>query len=290
MPKKGGKQGGRVWITALLVFSFILGAAAVIFFGGYVGEKGGKERPKPGEPAALNKPLSSVPPLRLRPPMPSAMAAIVIDDMGADMEKLRSILDVNAQITVAVMPYLRHSRDVAEEAHLRGLEVLLHLPMEPKDSRKNDPGTGALLNAMSNEEIQRRLKSDISGVPYATGVNNHMGSEFTENASGMRAVMEVLKEKKFFFLDSRTSPRSVAARLAVESGVKTASRNVFLDNERDKRSIRGQFAELLRMARKNGKAIAIGHPYPETLEVLKEVMAEFKKEGVEVVRVSELTR
>ncbi|MBI5559773.1 MAG: divergent polysaccharide deacetylase family protein [Deltaproteobacteria bacterium] len=274
MGKRSKRKGGPVFTVALLVF--ILGIAAVVFFEGYFKvRKPPVERPSPRE--ARPREVPSLP-----------RVAIVIDDMGGDMGRLWEITAAGSTITVSVLPHLRYSREVAQEAHRKGLEVLLHLPMEPMDSSINNPGKGALTVGMSEGEVRARLKDDIRAVPHIDGVNNHMGSLFTENEMLMKEVVGVLKERGLFFLESRTTPRSVALRVARESGIRTVERNIFLDNRRDRSYIKGQFEELFAIAKKKGRAVAIGHPYPETLEVLKEVMGDIKKQGVEVVRVSEL--
>lgn len=208
--------------------------------------------------------------------------------MGYGMKKLRELLEVDAPITVAVLPHLKNSREVALEAHENGREVLLHLPMEPRDSSNYDPGEGALLTTMDEDEVLRLLKTAIEGVPFLSGVNNHMGSKFTEDEELMRVVLKVVKESGIYFLDSKTTEASVASTVAKELGVKTASRNIFLDNSRDEEYIRGQFSELIAVAGKNGRAVAIGHPYPETIAVLTELVPHLKDQGVEVVALSEL--
>ncbi len=277
--KNGNRQGGgRILVVALLVFSFAAGALLVVLLKGYTG----LER-RTGEVTVTKEEPPSIP-----VPEPVARVAIVIDDMGTDLGKLESLIDLDVPVTVSVLPHLRHSRDVAEMAHASGLEVMLHLPMEPINPTVNNPGDGALFTGMPTDEIRSLLLADIESIPYLSGVNNHMGSRFTEDERGMRVVFEVLSQRGFFFLDSRTSPRSIALKLAHEFGVRSASRNVFLDNKREKEYIRGQFEELLRVARKRGRAIAIGHPYPETISVLKEALGSLEDEGIEVVSVSEL--
>lgn len=208
--------------------------------------------------------------------------------MGYGMKKLRELLEVDAPITVAVLPHLKNSKQVATEAHKNGREVLLHLPMEPRDTGNYDPGEGALLTAMAEDEVVRVLKTAIEGVPFLSGVNNHMGSKFTADEELMRVVLKVVKESGIYFLDSKTTEASVASTVAKELGVKTASRNIFLDNRRDEEYIRGQFSELIAEAGKNGRAVAIGHPYPETIAVLTELVPQLKDQGVEVVALSEL--
>lgn len=286
------------WGMAALVL--VIAAAFAVFFVKYggLGRFIGKERPSAKlVPPLVERPLikpPGVPELTGKPVIPSGReaprVAIVIDDMGQDLRKLDELLKIGAPITVAVLPRLVHSRDVALGAHSSGLEVILHLPMEPKNSgpEEHDPGKGALLTGMRITDVKARIEEDLKDVPYATGVNNHMGSLFTEDTELMRAVLEVIKSKDLYFLDSRTTSASVANRLASEMGVRNGMRNVFLDNNRDEDYIRGQIKELAAIAKKRGKAIAIGHPYPETLEVLKENVSMLKSQGIEVVRLSDL--
>jgi polysaccharide deacetylase 2 family uncharacterized protein YibQ len=285
---KRRSRRGTFFTASLLVFAFILGVLLGIFFDRLTGILGG--RPAPEEARTVKKKLPHEerpePPLPKTPP--SSKIAIVIDDMGYEMTRLRELLEVDAPITVAVLPHLKRSKEVARLAHANGREVLLHLPMEPKDSYNNFPGKGALLTDMAEEEILRELIKDLEAVPYLSGVNNHMGSKFTEDENLMRTVLKVVKQWDVYFLDSKTTDLSVADKVAKELGVRTESRSVFLDNRRDAQYIRGQFLELLAMASKRGKAIAIGHPYPETIAVLKELVPGLEDEGVEVVRLSEL--
>lgn len=277
---------------------FLGGALSIFLLYNY----GPLERPPgrgPERPVARLVPPVEVPPQKVleAPPPPELMpeyprVAIVIDDMGQDMRVLDELFEVDAPITVAVLPHLRYSRRVAEEAHdKKGWEVLLHLPMEPKglsEGNGKNPGKGAVLTGMSKREVKRVVRDDLQEVPYASGVNNHMGSKFTEDEALMRAVLEVVKENGIFFLDSRTTASSVARRLALNTGVRFAGRNVFLDNSRDPDYIRGQIDKLVSIARKRGHAIAIGHPYPETIEILKETIPQLRKDGIGVVKLSEV--
>lgn len=220
-----------------------------------------------------------------RPELPRV--AIVIDDLGQDIKQLWRVLEIDAPVTVAVLPFLPHSRKVAEEATSQGREVILHLPMEPKDP-SNNPGLGALFISMSGEEIEAQLKKDLEAIPYIRGVNNHMGSRFTEDERRMRVVFEAIKERGLYFLDSKTTPHSTASRLARSMGVRAVERQVFLDNEQDSEYVKGQVERLITVAKDKGHAVAIGHPHPSTLSALKEVIPLLKDAGVEVVPLSSL--
>lgn len=141
---------------------------------------------------------------------------------------------------------------------------------------------------MEIKDIRSVLNADMDAIPYITGVNNHMGSRFTEDASLMKEVLAEVKERGLFFLDSKTTGKSKALSAAREAGVRSIGRDVFLDNEQDKEYIKGQLRELIVIAKRRGRAVAIGHPHAETLAALEEMMAEFKSEGIEVVRVGDL--
>ena len=296
MGRRANKRGGS-FLRKLLLFLFFAAAAFVVFLywddigpgrgrapqdNSVMPEVTGPETPSsPKTGAAKGTPAVPV-------AKPSYKVAVVIDDMGKDMASITRLLKLDTPVTVAVLPFLKHSKDVANFAHEGGLEVLLHIPMEPKDLAENDPGKGALLVNMKIDDIRSVLNADMDEVPYITGVNNHMGSRFTEDASLMKEVLAAVKERGFFFLDSKTTDKSKALSIAKKAGVKSVGRDVFLDNEQDKEYIKGQFRELMAIAKKRGKAIAIGHPHAATLAALKEMIPEFKREGIEIVRVGEL--
>ncbi len=280
------KQGERSNFIALLILFFILGVASVLLFQKYAP----RQTPPPvrvSVPAPVTPPAPPSVPVKVA----SARLAVLIDDMGANMNKLGRLIDVGEPVTVAVLPYLKHSRATAERAHQAGLEVILHLPMEPKNSKQHSPGQGALLLSMTDEQISALVTKDLASIPFLSGVNNHMGSRFTESERHMKVALAAIGEAGYFFVDSKTSGRSVGLKVARELGLKTVGRDVFLDNERDLDYIRGQFKAAIAVARKNGYAVAIGHPYPETIEVLKEVALELKDdEDFAFVRVSEFVR
>jgi len=297
MAKK--KKGSSLsWL--LLLFGFAAGVGAALFFFRYFGAPQPPAHPiKPPEHALRQPeaPLPVVPPEAPEPkPVPEMVVkppvrprlAIIIDDMGPDIKKMRELLEVGGQITVAVMPNMRDSSKISNLANSKGLDVIVHMPMEPRELMEHNPGDGALLVAMSPSEIRAKMEAGMKTVPDAIGLNNHMGSRFTEDAGGMREVLSVVKKKDMLFIDSRTTSRSVAGRVARELGVPSADRNVFLDNTRDVEYIKRQLMEAVRQAQKSGKAIAIGHPYPETIKALREAVPALAAEGVDVVGVSEV--
>ena len=296
---KGNKKG-LFQQGLLILLGFAVGAASVLIFLNYRGDFKTREAdyarqaPPPAPPAVTEETAAIEPapaPAPVSPAIPAhpkARVAIVIDDMGPDLGKLKELFDAGGPITIAIMPNQRHSAETAKEAAKKGWDVILHLPMEPKDLAENDPGDDALLTGMDRAEIEAVLRRDLSSVPNAIGVNNHMGSRFTEDEEKMRLVLEILKKKGVFFLDSKTSPDSVAGRLAREIGLPSAERSVFLDNTRDVEYVKGQIRELVGIASKKGTAIGIGHPYPETIEALRQTLPSFRSSGVKIVRLSEL--
>jgi len=226
---------------------------------------------------------------RHRPPVevPMPKIAIIIDDLGYSPNIAFSFIRSGLTLSFSVLPCAPFCGPIVEEAEKMGCEVLLHLPMEPKNYPSVDPGPGALFSSMSDQEIKRILNQDLLDVPGLRGVNNHMGSCFTENTDKMKAVLEELKKRNLFYIDSRTTKGTVGYKLAREIGVPTAKRNVFLDNDLDPKAIKIQMERLLSMARHSGFAIGIGHPHRETLKVIEEYYPEIKS-NFQIVHVSDL--
>jgi polysaccharide deacetylase 2 family uncharacterized protein YibQ len=224
-------------------------------------------------------------------PPGGARLAIIMDDLGRDLASGKALVEIDVPVAFAIMPGNAKAAEVADLAHRHGREVLVHMPMEPRGFPGIDPGGDALLVGMQREEIEERVRGFLQRVPHAIGGNNHMGSRFTENPEGMQAVLGVLKESGMFFVDSVTSDRSVALSEARQSGVAAAGRDVFLDNEQDVERIVAEIRHLVRVARQQGEAIGICHPYPQTLEALRrEAAAALRQSGVELVPVSRLVR
>ena len=216
--------------------------------------------------------------------------ALVIDDIGNDRAIAKKLLDLPIPITLSIFPFAPYSREIAKEALAKRHVILMHLPMEPigYPGKGKDPGPGALYVRMSPEEIKKQLNADLDRIPEVSGINNHMGSRFTCDSEGMRAVMVVLKQRKKIFLDSRTIAGSVGYETAKEVGIPTARRDVFLDNTRDVATIRRQLDHLVAIAKKRGTAIGIGHPHRATYLALKKAIPEYLKEGVEFVYITSL--
>ncbi|HEY1433957.1 MAG TPA: divergent polysaccharide deacetylase family protein [Thermoanaerobaculia bacterium] len=232
------------------------------------------------------------PPERTKAPAPPGVprVAIVIDDLGNELAPAQRIAGWKPPVAGAVLPDLRWSAASADALTRGGKEVLLHLPMEPEGYPRVRPGPGLVLRTQSDAEIERLLEEDLATVPGAIGVNNHMGSAATADPRVMRAVARVLSRRHLFFLDSRTTDATVAEKAAEEASVPAISRRVFLDDVANESAIRAQLDELVRRARLEGEAVAIGHPYPVTLFVLEKELAGLADRGVKLVRLSELVR
>ncbi len=216
-----------------------------------------------------------------------ARVAVVIDDLGRRVDDVVQLDELGVPITYSVLPFESRTAEVLREIErLRG-EVLLHLPMQPLTEA--DPGPGALTRGMDAAELDAATRWALGAVGGARGVNNHMGSELSADSTKMRAILGVVGEHGLFFLDSRTSPKSVGYSLALEMGLAAAERQVFLDSDSRSEAIRGQFRRLLEVAAERGSAIAIGHPYRETLAVLREEVPRALEAGFEFVPVSALT-
>lgn len=186
-------------------------------------------------------------------------------------------------ITFSILPFQKHSKAIAELAHSHSREVILHIPMEPREYPKANPGRGALLLSMSGEEVLQKLQTAVDSTPYVQGVNNHMGSRFTENPDMMRIVLLELQKRKLYFLDSYTTSRSMGAAVAKEINLPHIQRDIFLDHVVTESAIQSQLDQLLTRARVEGGAVAIGHPHEATYRVLSRNTSRFRQKGIEVV-------
>lgn len=216
----------------------------------------------------------------------SPLIALVIDDLGrslGDLERLRSL---GVPITYSVLPFEVLTPEVVEDLRQHGEEVLCHLPMEAVGGA--NPGPGALRVSMSDGELLAATRAALDAVPGAIGVNNHMGSAVMADRRALSQVLEVLEDRDLFFLDSRTSAETLGYSLARQRGLRTAERQVFLDPSQDRETILAQFQVLLQTARSRGAAIAIAHPYDQTLDILDTQVPEALKLGFRFVHASEL--
>jgi uncharacterized protein len=190
-------------------------------------------------------------------------------------------------VACAILPHTRHSRALAKQAHKSGKEILLHLPMQ--SSKGREPGPGKLVSGMPSLELALTVRYNLENVPYAVGINNHMGSELTQDKQAMRQLMLAMKlYPKLFFVDSVTSRHSVASKIARQYHIPNLSRDIFLDNERSTAAIDAQIHKLVRLAKKRGYALAIGHPYPVTLSALEKWLPILDTYQVKLVPLSTL--
>ncbi|WP_145480254.1 divergent polysaccharide deacetylase family protein [Yersinia similis] len=211
--------------------------------------------------------------------------SIVIDDFGYRPQNENKILQMPLPISVAILPNAPYAREMATKAHNQGREILIHLPMAPQSKQPLERDT--LQPSMSSEEIQRIIRQAVNNVPYAKGMNNHMGSAMTSSLPGMQKVMQALESYQFYFLDSVTISNSQASKAAEGTGVKVIKRKVFLDDSQNEAAIRQQFNRAVELARRNGSAIAIGHPHPATIKVLQQMLPQLPADIV-LVRPSAL--
>jgi len=214
--------------------------------------------------------------------------AIVIDDLGQNLEIGEKLLALKIPLTFAILPYRPHSETLARKVCEGGGEVLLHLPLEPRDYPKVNPGVGCLLASMHREEIQDELSQQIDSLPCCVGVSSHMGSSFTEFRDPMTWVLAVVRERGLFFVDSLTTPRSVAGMLARSRHLPFVQRTHFLDEQRNVDYVVKQLCRLADFTVQRGWALGIGHPFEETLQALPKGLAAFAEKGIRLVPMSEL--
>jgi uncharacterized protein len=217
-------------------------------------------------------------------------AAIVIDDLGQNLAAARELVGLRYPLTFSVMPRVRYARETAEMAHRSGLEVMLHLPMQPIPSSHASVSPHEIRAGMSRGQVERTVEEDIDDVPFVAGVNNHMGSRATTNPELMESVMTVLASRHLFFIDSRTTARTIALNVARRMGVPAFYRSVFLDDTRDVNYTLGQLRQFCEVVKRQGAALAIGHPYPTTLAALARFLPEFDREEIRLVPASKLAR
>lgn len=226
------------------------------------------------------------------PPVPEPPAGplltIIMDDLGRSTYAAEVLLAISQPVTFSILPGEAHAVKVAEMAHAAGREVMLHAPMEPQGYPAVNPGSDALFVKYDDAEIRQRFDQLLAKLPYVSGTNNHMGSRFTEDARALAPVMESLQEKGLFFIDSRTTGRSQVPRVAHRYGVPTMNRDVFLDNVAEVDAIIREIRRLEGKARRQGMAIGICHPYPETLEALRKELPDLAARGITIVPVSVL--
>jgi uncharacterized protein len=226
------------------------------------------------------------------PPDLRPAIALVIDDMGVDRKhSARVAAELPPQVTLAYLPYARHVREQAKQARAMGHEIIIHMPMEPSRATA-DPGPDVLSATLPEAELRARIRRDLAAFDGYIGVNNHMGSKFTQNRRALDVLMDELKAKdpELIFLDSRTIAKSHAEQAARDAGLRAVSRDVFLDDEETEAFMEGALEKAERRARRHGSALAIGHPKALTLADLKRWIPELERKGFRLVPLSEFVR
>ncbi|MBW2613639.1 MAG: divergent polysaccharide deacetylase family protein [Deltaproteobacteria bacterium] len=215
--------------------------------------------------------------------------ALIIDDIGHSRARAQEFLNLDVALTFSVLPHLTYSRELAIEMNRIGYEVMLHQPMEPYNTA-NDPGPGALFVGDSRQRIMDVMEANIENVPYAGGVNNHMGSKFTESREDISEALEIIKKNKLFFVDSCTSNHSKAHATARSFKIPSLSRRIFLDNTREESAVLLELARLKKCALRVGQAVGIGHPFMPTARAIHRFARDEHNADIELVSVSELLK
>ena len=216
----------------------------------------------------------------------SDQLVIIIDDIGNSYPLGNAMVEVDAPLTLAFLPHTPYAKKLANKAYLQQKEVILHAPME--NTIKAALGPGALTQGLTEAEFKKTLKQSINSIPHVQGVNNHMGSALTQNKQAMKWVMETLKDEHLYFVDSLTSPNSVAYKLAQQQGLPSLQRHVFLDNDKSPASLNKQWQQALRISKKHGRAILIAHPYTESHTFLTQNIPLLSAQDIEVIPASQL--
>jgi polysaccharide deacetylase 2 family uncharacterized protein YibQ len=272
-------------LALILLVACIVGVIAVLLMPG-TDRQEGPPRPQAPTPTALEKKQGAEnPPVVVRK-VESKKVAILIDDIGYDPGALKRLLALEAPIAFSVLPSTPHARSSAEAIHRAGKEVLLHLPMEPHGYPDRNPGRGALFASMTAREIRRTMGKALQSVPHAEGANNHMGSKFMEEREPLSVVFDMLHERDLYFVDSVTTDASVAGVLARETGLRFATRDLFIDDSENRSWARTHMEKLLSTSDRWDGLLLIGHPYPETVRALEEMVPRFRSQGIEIVPLS----
>ncbi len=247
---------------------------------------------EPSPPVSVQTPAprpAATPPA-LKSSTGSSLIAIILDDWGYNESHCENLAQIEAPVTVAVLPHLSHSIDVANCAFQQKKEVMLHFPMEPHWNQDEYPKDYIVRTTMPKAKVIELLDKALKSVPHAVGVNNHMGSKATEDRRLMSIVFESLRDRKLFFVDSYVTAESVCGELAREVKLPFVRRDVFLDKQNERRYIEKQFELLAKEAREKGYAVGIGHDRVLTLEIVKEQTKLLRQQGFRIITVQELIK
>jgi polysaccharide deacetylase 2 family uncharacterized protein YibQ len=211
---------------------------------------------------------------------------IIIDDIGNNYEQGNAMVELKGPLTLAFLPHTPYAKRLANKAYLHHKEIILHVPMENITNAALGPG--ALTQDLTETELKRTLKEAISSIPHIQGMNNHMGSALTQNKQSMKWVMETLQDEQLYFIDSLTSHKSVAYKMAQQQGLPSLKRHVFLDNDTSLASLSKQWQQALSISKKHGSAVLIAHPYTESHEFLAQKIPELSDQNIQLVPASQL--
>lgn len=263
----------RVWLLAVAAAGILVVAGLVLYLQTPV------KPPKLPIPEKITIPVQ---PLKIK------AVAIIIDDVGHNHPAAKPFIEMDHPVALSILPNRPFSKELASEAFQKGKTILLHLPMQPTGYPEVDPGQGAILLSYTEDEIRKILEQDVADLPGIAGINNHMGSLATTDPRVMGDVLKFASEKGLFFVDSRTTPKSVALKLARQMNVPSAERNVFLDNERTPSAIDARTDELLDLADERGWAIGIGHPNMETARALERMARKASERNIQWISLESL--
>jgi polysaccharide deacetylase 2 family uncharacterized protein YibQ len=297
-----GKRTSTLALLGWATFTLLLGLGAGLMLGQQGCDRrqapAKREAPEPHKPdkrPAEPKAKPSSEAARPQSPEPERTLprlALVIDDLGyMQPELVTRLCSLPVAFSVAVLPYQEHTRESADIAYRLGKEVMLHLPMEPigYPGPGRDPGPNAILYNLPESEIRRRVRLALDDIPHRAGVNNHMGSRVTPDRTRMGWVLQEIKARKLFFVDSRTEKDSVAFDVAEQQGIPAVQRKVFLDDDKAFPEMEKQWERALKLAEKDGSVLIIGHIYPETVEALEKLVPRSKGQ-VRFVKAGDLAR
>jgi hypothetical protein len=308
-PKRGGgsKKGGSLRInlikTLIGVFILLILVAGAVFLADYFFQKQvtpeqqtkkhEKKAPPPKQivfevyPKSEESFKKTVVKHKKIPDKSLPNVAIIIDDLGYDINLAKDYLELGTPFTFSVLPFSPFQKSIAKAAHEKGIEIMLHLPMESDEYPQISPGPGALLTDMPPDRLIEQLNNNIDDIPFVKGVNNHMGSKMTAIDTQMYQIFTVLKKRDLYFIDSRTTAMTICGPSARLLKVPFAERDVFLDHEQNPDFIRGQIKLLVKIATKHGEAVGIIHPHHQTYLIIKEMLP-YLKERVNLVPASKI--
>lgn len=263
----------RLFVTLITVYACSIGAASALEFQSpYV---------TPSIPVD-----NSVDAVQTFKPSPRYYIGLIIDDMGYRYQSGKRAINLPANVTYSFLPYSPHARKLANLANSKHKEIMLHIPMEAKNGKALGPG--GLTTEMPKAVFDLELAHSLSAIPYIKGVNNHMGSLLTQQNEQMGWLMEKLAEREIYFVDSRTSVKSLALKAARQIGIRSETRDIFVDHDLTEKAMQRQLDQVIRVAKRNGSAVVIAHPFPETMKILEKWLPIAKAQGLEFVYMSDL--